>query len=143
MTTNPRNPVEILYSDYIPRLSRPCPTCEDCSKASDLGPKCRACYRQWSRILWQDLPRELSRVTDVCKQLRGCAPETRKRIAGICLGKHTSGTPVRGTDAELVAAVKRVLAGPYGGNMEIALAGHWNTATEDAGKPKKRYQDAE
>ena len=129
--TNPIARIPSCWGD-VPNLWGPAPLlCDDCHGPTDMGRKCRACYKQWSRLLWQDIPRELDRLQRVCKDLRSFPIDTRKRIAALLLGKPLQGT-LQGRDADMAAIVKGVIAGPFKDSMEATLVGCWNESSEKA-----------
>lgn len=94
-------------------------TCEDCEQETDLGHKCRACYLVWRGLLWQDVRAALDEFHLVARQLNIVGDSERKVIADVALGHATKG--ISGRQAELYAIVKRVMAGPFGPQLEAKL----------------------
>lgn len=118
----------------IARLEEQPRVCEDCGNGTDLGHKCRACYLQWSKLVWQDIPNAFRDLQLVARQLNIVGDKERKAIADVATGKATRG--IDGRSAELYAIVKRVLAGPYGPQLESKLQAIQN-ASEEGKKGRK------
>lgn len=93
--------------------------CEDCGNGTDLGHKCRACYAQWRRLVWQDIQRAHGELVLVAKQLNIIGDGERRLIADVALGKTTG--RISGRSADLFLIVKRVLDGPYGPQLTMKL----------------------
>lgn len=109
------------------------PTCEDCRQPSDLGNKCRACYRRWQAQLYRDIPDRLAEFTEVALALNRQPQVTRKAIANTALGKPAGGS-LAGKPADLVASCKRVLEGPYGPQLEMRLMAAISASPEKGAK---------
>ena len=111
--------------------------CQECREPSDLGAKCRPCYRRWQADLYADIPRHHARLIALFKELQGL-PAVAKAVA--CFIMRQQGGVMSGTEAEFVRKCKEALAGPFGGSMEICLIG-WMNTEDKAAKPRGRLED--
>jgi hypothetical protein len=108
------------------------PFCKECGLRSDIGDKCRECYAKWSRRLWADIPRELAVLTDVAKRLAKLPQAVRKNVAGLALKQP--GDALSGSAAELLAAIKRCIEGPFGEQLLAKLQAIHSASEEKARK---------
>lgn len=115
-------------------MSDPQQTCEDCKLPSDLGNKCRKCYRLWSQRLWADIPREMAKLQAVSKRLNAMPQGQRKATAEHGMSRNGSG--------ELYQLVIQVLDGPYGPQLLSCLQAITNAPTEGS-KSRRRTNDEE
>jgi hypothetical protein len=90
--------------------------CEDCRNPTDMGLKCRACYAEWKRKLWADIPDRHAELLQASKRLSKL-PDATKRAVAFHANGYTN-LPLSGEAAEVLAVVKRVLAGPFSDSME-------------------------
>lgn len=125
----------------IARLNADPKVCEDCGNGTDLGHKCRSCYARWSALLWQDIPSHHAELEMVARQLNIIGDGDRKRIADMAMG-HGSGR-IDGRIAELYAIVKRVIAGPFGPSLEVALQAIRSASEKTTGKTRGARADVE
>jgi hypothetical protein len=116
--------------------------CEDCGNKTDLGHKCRACYAQWKRLLWQDLPTAQRELTTLAKELNKVPASVRKDIADLVLG-HTVQKPLGASHAQLLTRVFACVAGPMGGSMEMKLHAIRNATEKEPGKSRGAREEAE
>lgn len=126
-------PHVIKYLMEEPRI------CEDCGNVTDLGHKCRACYVQWQRLLYQDIPLEYRMAADALRELQKCNEDVRKAIAHVVIGEDP-GMVISAYNAELVTKLKRVMDGPFKDNIEAtcrAIA----SSTASKAKPRGRLDD--
>jgi hypothetical protein len=118
-------------------MSSPAGLCEDCGMPSDLGRKCRGCYSQWSRLLWQDAPRQHALLLGTCRRLLEQPWGSQRAIADVAAGRGRSG--LTGREAEIYGDVRKVLAGPFEPSLEHLLKAIRNSnGSETVGTKKRR-----
>lgn len=90
--------------------------CEDCGNVSDLGMKCRPCYAQWSKLLWQDVPQRQVELLEIARELNAAPVHVRLAIAN---GRPAS---LAGSHAALYLRIKAALDGPFKAELEVTLS---------------------
>lgn len=112
--------------------------CHDCREPSDLGIKCRACYRLWQDDLSRSSTRDFEELQALSSAMKS-DPASSYAVAKAILRKEDRA--LHGAAAEMMRRVKAGLAGAYGGSVEIALVGWLNHGNDEARKPRGRLED--
>jgi hypothetical protein len=116
--------------------------CESCGNKTDLGHKCRACYAQWKRNLWADLPKAHAQLLALAKELNKAPDSVRKDIADLVLGFPIQ-KPLGGPHAQLLTRVWDCIQGPMGGAMEMRMHAIRNATEKTPGKSRGAREETE
>lgn len=92
------------------------PLCQKCHQPSDLGNLCRACYREWSRALWADIPDWQNEIIGIAKALNRLPEDEREVVAANVLKKPEAGVAARSSE-RLLEVCRHTLTGPFAENL--------------------------
>lgn len=129
------------WAAEIARLNDTHTFCEDCGiKTEHGGMKCRACYAQWKRILYQDIPREQANVCEMARELGKANQDVRKAIA-LAFWGEPSGMVLSAMNADLLHRFKRAAEGPFKQNIENMMSAIKSSVAGKDVKPRGRLED--